>query len=355
MVEQVNATQQAIIALRAEKQRLLAQGGRARDLAKQLAISEAEYVALGGEDPVRAVNQEDFGALLLSLVELGEVMALTRNDAMVLEHHGLYRFEQTQGRLWRLHQANWSLVLDLSAWQIGFCVSEAGRLSVQFFDASGEAVHKIYCTDNTDSQKWAAMVAKFSHPLTSSDWPQVTPRVLGAIPHQAALLDVDALRLDWRLLAHQDNIDSLLARYKVTPPQAFRHLHDGVMQMARESLQALLEAVSAQALAVEMEVCNAGVCQRHQGVVQRLLTTGPWFNVLDDGVNLHARLADIETAWLINKPFERGQALILACFDRYHRPIISVKPYPASAYVEHNGNPWYALVANLPALNKRVA
>ena len=48
MVEQAKATQQAIIALRAEKQRLLAQGGRARDLAKQLAMSEAEYVAVGG-------------------------------------------------------------------------------------------------------------------------------------------------------------------------------------------------------------------------------------------------------------------------------------------------------------------
>ncbi len=64
---------------------------RAREAAKRLGVSEAEYVALSCGDTSVMLDRDAFVSILQALHRASEVMALTRNDAVVLEHHGVYR------------------------------------------------------------------------------------------------------------------------------------------------------------------------------------------------------------------------------------------------------------------------
>ena len=60
---------------------------------------------------------------------------------------------------------------------------------------------------------------------------------------------------------------------------------------------------------------NAGVIQIHTGPVEKLKALGPWFNVLDDGFNLHLRMDAIDTAWVIRKPTRDGIVTSLEIYD----------------------------------------
>jgi putative hemin transport protein len=65
------------------------EGKRQRDLAKKIGISEVELVAASvGAGAIRLVC--DVPAALTGLVEVGEVMALTRNESVVHEKIGTY-------------------------------------------------------------------------------------------------------------------------------------------------------------------------------------------------------------------------------------------------------------------------
>ena len=65
---------------------------RIRTAAHDLGATEAELVATGVDGPATPLASPDGGwrALLPELETLGDVMALTRNDACVHERHGVY-------------------------------------------------------------------------------------------------------------------------------------------------------------------------------------------------------------------------------------------------------------------------
>ena len=126
---------------------------RIRDAATELGVSEAQLLASQcGQNVTRL--QADWGTLLTELEALGPMLALTRNEFIVHEKDGQYRNVE----VFRSH-ANMGQVLDegidlrlfLNHWQFGFAVEKETQRgpsrSLQFFDASGTAVHKAFLRD----------------------------------------------------------------------------------------------------------------------------------------------------------------------------------------------------------------
>ena len=68
-------------------------------------------------------------------------------------------------------------------------------------------------------------------------------------------------------------------------------------------------------LEIMIFVGNANCIQIHTGPVKRLVTTGPWFNVLDPDFNLHLREDLIHEAWLIRKPTRDGDVTSVELYD----------------------------------------
>jgi putative hemin transport protein len=62
-------------------------------------------------------------------------------------------------------------------------------------------------------------------------------------------------------------------------------------------------------------VGNANCIQIHTGEVSKLVTVGPWFNVLDPEFNLHLREDHIHEAWVIRKPTRDGDVTSVELFD----------------------------------------
>src|SRR5699024_10216119 len=133
---------------------------RARNAAQQLGVSEGELLAARlGKDVTRLTN--DFQTLLESLVRVGPVMTITRNEHVVHEKVGYYSNLQLKPHGGGAFDYNINLRIYFNHWAHAFAVDENGRQSIQIFDRDGTAVHKIYRTEDSLPTAWEVLVLQF--------------------------------------------------------------------------------------------------------------------------------------------------------------------------------------------------
>ncbi len=310
-----------ITSLKEQYQRFSAENPkvRIRDAAKQLGLSEAELVATGDRN---IALQPPFEDLLKEIKTLGPVMALTRNDHAVHERKGTFTKVSFNGHIGLVVNPDIDLRLFMTAWHFGFAVHEGDRRSLQFFDKDGEAVHKIYVTEETDATAYDALVAKYRA--------DVQGEALRTEPVNKALaekpddeIDAASFQQAWRDLKDTHHFFRLLRDFGVTRRQAMRLAPAGhAMRIAVASLKRILEGVSERNLEIMVFIGNRGCIQIHTGPVKKLLQTGPWFNVLDPAFNMHLREDGIESVWLVKKPTEDGIVTSLEAFDQEGQVIV---------------------------------
>lgn len=301
-----DALQQRWEALRAD-----APHTRIRNAAAALGVAEAQLLATRCGTGVTRLDGP-FGTLLTEVEPLGQVMALTRNEGAVHEKTGVYH----NVKLMESHEMG--LVLDeaidlrlfLSNWHVGFAVtteSAAGpRHSLQFFDETGTAVHKIFLTRKSDTAAYDALVDRYRHRNQSRKQPvePPAPRDPGTPDdaiNQAAFLE------DWAALRDTHDFFPLLKEHAVGREQALR-LAEGrfTRRVPPESLRQTLTAAAAQEAPIMIFVGNRGCLQIHTGPVRKLKPTPPWFNVLDPGFQLHLNEEHVASAWVVEKPTRDG-------------------------------------------------
>ena len=307
---------------------------RHRDIAQKLQISEGELVAAhvlppavasleGHEHLLKAQRlRSDWPKILAALEPVGEVMALTRNDACVHEKVGVYANASYMGEhahMGMLLGADIDLRLFYKHWLHGFAVieaSEAGpQRSLQFFDGGGDAVHKVFLRPASNVTAWEGLVWAFL------DADQSTGIAVNAAEPKAAELPdteikVTALREAWASMRDTHEFFKVLKDHQVSRLQALR-LADPMYatQVDTEALSLTLNAASTQRVPVMVFVGNKGVIQIHTGVVNRVASAGPWLNVLDEHFNLHLREDHIASAWVVGKPTSDGLVTSLELFD----------------------------------------
>ncbi|QSQ19928.1 hemin-degrading factor [Pyxidicoccus parkwayensis] len=291
---------------------------RTRDAAEQLRVSEAQLLATGvGEDAVRLDLR--FDVLLPRLESLGRVMSLTRNEHAVHEKRGTWRNVELHGLRGLVLDEDIDLRLFLSRWRFGFALrermAEGLRRSLQFFDASGTAVHKVYVEDAGGAAAFDALVEELTHVDQEQVLPVERATPPGA-PRPDSEVDVDGLRAGWRALKDTHDFFPLLMRLGVARTQALRLVGDELATpVSTESLAWVLERVSASGLPIMVFVGNPGCIQIHTGPVRTVKPMGPWLNVLDPGFNLHVRADHIHAAWVVRKPTRDGEVTSLELFD----------------------------------------
>ncbi|WP_319558295.1 ChuX/HutX family heme-like substrate-binding protein [Thiomicrorhabdus sp.] len=306
-----------------KKQNLLAekQPPRAREAARRLGVSEAEYVALSCPGSATALDALSFSELLLELHRLGEVMVLTRNDTAVMEHYGVYANPQLRhGSVAILNNPDIDLRLRLGQFKWAFAVNENSRLSLQFFDRHGSAVHKIYLTSKSDSQVFSTLLNRFK---TECFMPEPEPSVRQFASEEIRLSSEQRRELltDWQAIDNAHQVNGLLKKHAVTRPQIYQLLEEGAEQLALGSVKALMKSISERKIPVLIFVPNGVVTQIHNGRLHKLVETGPWFNVLDKRFNFHLNLQGVKQAWIVEKPTEQGVTRSVEWFDDGHNPV----------------------------------
>lgn len=305
-----DALREAETALRAR----LPRAPRMRDAAESLGVPEAALLearrAVGAARRLsRPEGAEGYGGLLSPLHAAGELMALTRNAHCVHEKKGTYAPPSFHGAMGQC-LGEIDLRLFTRGWASAYALEEAPeagpRLSLQIFDACGEAVHKVYPTAATDRAAFAAILDAAADP----DAPEARflRRGAPAADRPDAEIDAAALRADWAALSHSHEFHGLLRRHAVGRAQALRLAGT---EFARPVAAAMVHAALAEASRAGIPVMvfagNDHCVQIHSGPVDRIERMGPWLNVLDPRFNLHLREDRIAAAYLVRKPSTGGE------------------------------------------------
>ncbi|MEK8029988.1 ChuX/HutX family heme-like substrate-binding protein [Ideonella sp. DXS29W] len=300
---------------------------RHRDIADELGISEGELIAAHaggvapGDSPLRAQRlRPRWPSIVEALETLGEVTALTRNASCVHEKVGIYRGASVEGQVGLVLGGDIDLRVFYNVWAHGFAVEEHTprglQRSLQFFDAEGTAIHKVFLRDGSDLAAYARLVDAVA--CGSSDVAGLTPHAAAPRPAEKPddEVDVAAFQADWSALRDTHEFFGMLRRHGLSRTQALRLASPEFVQPADPgAAQELLVRAAQQAVPIMVFVGNPGLIQIHSGPVRRVEQMGPWVNVLDPGFNLHLREDHIAQAWLVRKPTVDGLVSSLEVFD----------------------------------------
>lgn len=292
---------------------------RIRDAAHKLGVSEAQLLATGvGEHVVRLSG--DLRDLMMRMGELGHVMALTRNEAAVHEKDGVYTNISHGDQVGLVLGEAIDLRLFYDKWAFAYAVEEKigteTRRSFQFFDACGDAIHKVFLRDDADPFAFEALRDAWAAPLQIPG-ETVLPRPAGNTPDRSDdSIDIEALRTDWRAMRDTHQFFGLLKKHKVGRTQAFRLVGEEFAKpLFIDTPARVLQAAAAGALDIMIFVGNPGCIQIHTGPVKRIERMGPWINVLDPEFNLHLREDMVAQVWLVKKPTSDGTVTSIELFD----------------------------------------
>lgn len=292
---------------------------RIRDAAHTLGVSEAELLATGvGEHVTRLAG--DLRDLMMRMGELGPVMALTRNEAAVHEKEGVYQNITHGDQIGLVLGEAIDLRLLYDKWAFGYAVEERigsdTRHSFQFFDACGDAIHKIYLREGADTLAFEALCDAWAAPIQIPG-ETVLPHPAGSAPERPdEAVDVEALRAGWRSMTDTHQLFGLLKKHKLSRTQAFRLIgNEFAVPLLTNTPARLLQAVAATGQEIMVYVGNSGCIQIHTGRVRDIQRMGDWINVLDPGFNLHLREDLVAQAWLVKKPSADGIVTSVELFD----------------------------------------
>lgn len=300
---------------------------RHRDIARALGITEGELIAAHcgpfepAESPLTAQRlRAAWPAIVAGIEALGLVMALTRNESCVHEKLGVYSAASVDGPVGLVLGGAIDLRVFYNRWAHGFAVEEqldGGEVqrSLQFFDAQGQAIHKVFLKAQSDLPAFHRLVQAFALPDRSAG---ITPVPVPAAPAERpdAAIDRSAFGAAWTAMRDTHEFFGLLKKFGVSRTQALRlappgHAHPVAVSSARE----VLERAARDGTPIMVFVGNPGMIQIHSGPVKRVEVRGPWLNVLDEGFNLHLREDHIVQAWLVKKPTSDGLVHALELFD----------------------------------------
>ncbi|MDE4133139.1 hemin-degrading factor [Phaeobacter sp. QD34_3] len=323
---------------------------RDRDFAAKLNITEAQLVAAycgAGVTQISARPDDVFPRL----EALGEVMALTRNESCVIEKVGTYSHYRSGERTSLVLTPEIDLRLFLQHFAYAFAVEREGKKglarSIQFFDAAGDAVHKVHLREASNLEAWETLVADLAL-AEQSDTLDVAPRTAaeGARENPEK---VDILRREWAEMTDTHQFQRLCSKLKMNRLGAYRIVGEPMARkLSPDTVNPMLEAVRDQGIEVMLFVGNRGCIQIHGGPIKTLREMGPWQNILDPGFDLHLRLDHVAEVWAVNKPTKRGDAISFEAFDAEGTILFQV--FGRRTDDSDSRPAWNAIVAALPSL-----
>ncbi|MGK5055658.1 hemin-degrading factor [Janthinobacterium sp. LB2P49] len=340
-----------------------------RDAARALGVSEAQLLATNigkGVTRLQADGNQP-REIMRAALDLGIVQAITRNENGVIETTGTAsKFKQagdkseqadakqdpeTEARQRNIAGGYLGGQIDLrfhfEHWKYAFAVEQAGRdgkptRSLQFFDANGTAVHKIYLRNEPGVAVYDKLVATFRMPQQSAEL-----NVLAVAPKAAekpdAEIDVKEFQLAWKDMTDVHQFAQIMREFHLTREQALRLAPAGVVErVTPAALRTLLENAAKDKVAIMVFLGNEGLTQIYSGKIEKTMAAGGFFNVLDPDFNLHIRDTALRSGWVV----KRGGVTSVEFFDNDGTQVVSFfgvrergKPQPQA---------WVDLADSLP-------
>ncbi len=323
MDDDAKGLRERLSTLKAENQSV-----RARDAAVILGVSECALLSVRCGDGVTRLDG-DFKALIKGMPAVGRVMVLTRNEHVVHERHGEFGKIGFNSHVGIVLNETVDLRIFIKHWRFGFHVQEEARsglrTSLQFFDATGEAVHKIYLVDGSDRQAFGALVNAFVAEDQAPAMPTVSPKPEKEEARADEAIDRSGLLKEWSALKDVHDFRQILLSFGAGRHQAMRLAEGRFTERApHTAMFDVLTQASNRKIPIMVFVGNRGCIQIHTGVVENIKRMGDWLNVLDPEFNLHLREDRIADSFIVRKPTEDGTVTALELYDSDNELILTV-------------------------------
>lgn len=334
-------TPEQIRALRVEDPK-----ARAHDFAQMQGITEADLVAAHIGHNVTAIDAVP-DRLIPLIQQMGDVMALTRNESCVHERVGTYEDYHAGPHAQMVLGAEIDLRIFPSHWVHAFAVQETGedgvKRSIQIFDAAGDAVHKVHLKPASDVVAFDDLVDTLRLPAQSDRLELVARAATEAARADESRAGI--LRAEWDKMTDTHQFLKLVRKLKMNRLGAYRVAGQPyVRSLPHEAVTLALRGAAEQAIPVMIFVGNAGCIQIHGGTIEKIVPMGPWINVMDPRFNLHLRADHIAEVWCVTKPTQRGPAISIEAFDAAGALILQIFGYRKDV----DPVAWEALCASLP-------
>ncbi len=296
---------------------------RVRDAAEFLGVSEGALVATQvGSFATRLAPhlKGDWVTLIARIGALGRVMALTRNYAVVHERKGTYKDVTGNAHMGMALGDDIDLRLFLNQWQHAYAVAEpdggAIKRSLQFFDAFGDAVHKVFLQPESSIDEFEMLCAQFAAPDQLAGENVYAKQTATNTLKPDNEIDVPAFHDAWAQLKDTHEFFGVLKKFGLARTQALRLAEPRfAYRVPVRAARAMLELAAQNKVAIMCFVANTGCIQIHTGQVENIQVMGSWLNVLDPDFNLHLREDHIAEAWIVKKPTTEGLVTSLELFD----------------------------------------
>lgn len=320
--------------LRAEQPKL-----QVRDAARALGASEAQLLATNigkGVTRLQADGNQP-REIMRAALDLGVVQAITRNENGVIETTGTAsKFKQAgdksekgeagqqdpekEARERNIAGGYLGGQIDLrfhfENWKYAFAVAQPGRdgkltRSLQFFDAQGDSVHKIYLRNDAGVPVFEQIVARFRLPEQSGEL------AVRAAPPKAqekpdSQIDLKEFQLAWKEMTDVHQFAQILREFHLSREQALRLAPAGLAErVTPQALRTLLEGAARDQVAIMVFLGNDGLTQIYSGKIEKTMEAGGFFNVLDPDFNLHIRDSALRSGWVV----KRGGVTSVEFFD----------------------------------------
>lgn len=308
-------------ALKAENPRL-----RIKDAATALGVTEVELLVTDCGQTVTRLDA-DWQKIYPQLPELGKVMALTRNEASVLEQNGIYGKASVRGPMALTVGNDIDLRSFLTQWGSAFVVTHpAGfrfKYSLQVFSIDGHAIHKIYLNDESNLEVFEAILAEYKSEDQSTSQ-EIKENFQHAETIADAEIDKETLITDWEALQDVHDFMKLLKKHKISRTQAYKAVsEEKARQIKPEQTLSLLNQVSASGINFMIFNGNRGQIQIYMGPAKKIVDMDEWLNILDPQVNLHLKKSLIDSAWVVTRPTVDGNVTSVELFDKEGETLVS--------------------------------
>lgn len=320
--------------LRAEQPKL-----QIRDAARALGASEAQLLVTNLGNGVTRLQAEGNQPreIMRAALDLGLVQAITRNENGVIETTGtasrlkqagdkseqgdLKQDAEQEARQRNIAGGYLGGAIDLrfhfENWKYAFAVVQPGRdgklsRSLQFFDAQGDSVHKVYVRSEAGVAVFDQLVAKFRAPQQDSEL-NVLATVARPVEKPDAEVDLQEFQLAWKDMTDVHQFAQILREFKLGREQALRLAPAGMVErVTPEALRTLLETAAKDKVAIMVFLGNQGLTQIYSGKIEKTMAAGGYYNVLDPDFNLHIRDTALRSGWVV----KRGGVTSIEFFDQ---------------------------------------
>lgn len=304
-----------------------------RDLASLLGITEAEllYCRVGHEQTQRL--SDNVVGILGMLSSIGSAKAITRNDCAVIIQTGQYdnaKLHHHAGLF--LNPRKLDLRMFFAQWDSVFTVTEETktglRHSIQFFDKYGDALHKIYSTEQTNMDAWQNIIALYS---STENPPLSLDKARPFLETEISAELTQQIEQQWRDMKDVHQFFTILKNNNLNRQQVFRIVsRDLAWQVPTHSLSTLLAQAHQAQNEIMLFVSNRGCVQIFTGKINQpsCLTTEStqtnWLTISNTNMNLHIIENEIDECWVTRKPTKDGFVTSLEVFDKQGNQIIQM-------------------------------